>query len=67
MVVKLFNIYKDMDKKQLEAEFDALSDQLMAFLMASKCVSIEVLYDDVNSLKCEYKKLRDINYKDLMN
>lgn len=58
-------LYKSMTLDQLEDEFHALSDQVLAYLIASECRSIEVLYDYNNSLFVEFTDL-DIK-NELMN
>jgi hypothetical protein len=50
-------LYKSMTNDQLEDEFHALSDQILAYLIASDCRSIEVLYDYNNSLYVEFNDL----------
>ena len=67
MVLKYASIYKEMTSDQLDDEFDALSDQILGFLLASECLSIEVMYDDTNLLKCEFTEFRDSSYREQMN
>jgi hypothetical protein len=48
-------IYKKMNKKDQDKEIDALSDQVLAFLLATDYTSIDILYDGHHILTFEFK------------
>lgn len=72
VIYKYTQLYKAMPQEKLADELNALSDQMLAFLLATNCSSIEVLYDGTHSLKCEFcelsfKRKQDEDYKQRMN
>ena len=50
-------IYKSMPQKELQEEFDALSDQVVAMLDTLDCSSVEVMYDGKDSLLMQFKEV----------